>query len=102
MSEEIRTKDQLATPKTDAVAYRARKWHNAPEVTVVPADFAREQERRIAELQRDAARYRWLRHGDNDEAVVRMSGNKRYNYPFLLRNEELDSVIDAKMKEEKS
>lgn len=54
----------------------------------------------IERLRKDAERYRWLRHGDNDEAVVRMSGNKRNNYPFLLRNEELDAVIDAKMKEQ--
>ncbi len=25
---------------------------------------------RVAELERDAARYRWLRHGDNDEKVI--------------------------------
>jgi hypothetical protein len=58
------------------------------------------QRKHIAALQKDAARYRWLRHGDNDEAVIRMSGHKRNNYPFLLRNDELDAVIDAKMKEQ--
>jgi hypothetical protein len=57
-------------------------------------------QRELNEALKDAERYRWLRHGDNDEAVVRMSGNKRNNYPFLLRNDELDAVIDIKMKEQ--
>ncbi len=46
----------------------------------------------------DAMRYRWLRHGDNDEKVL-----KTYTSPsepgeptmFLPRNDELDRLIDA-------
>lgn len=45
---------------------------------------------------RDAARYRWLRHGDNDEGLIRSDGKTQH---WLLRNEELDSAIDAAMKE---
>lgn len=52
---------------------------------------------------RDAARYRWLRQGDNDERALQF-----YPCPsvipdgdptmFLLRNGELDAAIDAAMK----
>lgn len=56
-------------------------------------------------LRRDAERYRWLRHGDNDELVLRspvfsdvaeMAKHLR-DLPdwYLLRNEELDAAIDA-------
>lgn len=47
---------------------------------------------------RDAARYRWLRHGDNDEALLRsystgeVVGSAKV---YLLRNAELDAAIDA-------
>lgn len=48
---------------------------------------------RIAELEKDAARYQWIRHGDNDEIV--MKGDCRGVY--LPRNERLDAAIDAAM-----
>jgi hypothetical protein len=43
------------------------------------------------EQDMDAERYRWLRHGDNDELVLRElpSGGQ-----YLLRNEALDEAID--------
>jgi hypothetical protein len=92
------SKDTLSTPRTDAEESRADEYYEGTRV--VTADFARQLERELSEAFKDAERYRWLRHGDNDEAVIRMSGNKRNNYPFLLRNHELDAVIDAKMKEQ--
>lgn len=62
-------------------------------VVTVPAD-------KLAKLQRKAARYDWLRYGDNDEKAL-----KFYPCPsviadgkptmFLLRNDALDAVIDA-------
>jgi hypothetical protein len=43
-------------------------------------------------LRKDAERYRWLRHGDNDErGAVQRPGVLTY----LLRNEELDACCDA-------
>lgn len=41
----------------------------------------------------DAARYRWLRAGDNDELVIQRQ--YRRVAPFLLRGEKLDAAIDA-------
>lgn len=53
---------------------------------------------RVAELEADAARYRWLRHGDNDERVL-MRGPIHKDYVYLLRAEKLDAAIDAAMKD---
>jgi hypothetical protein len=46
------------TPKTDAAVKNVED--DGVLLDVVLADFAREQERTIAQLQRDAERYRWL------------------------------------------
>ncbi len=51
----------------------------------------------IAEVERDAERYRWLRHGDNDEAVMKSNSG----VSWLLRNKELDATIDAKVTKQK-
>jgi len=48
-------------------------------------------------MKRDAERYRWLRHGDNDEVVLRVTDDTAY----LPRNEELDAAIDAAIKGER-
>ena len=45
--------------------------------------------------QKDAERYRWLRHGDNYKHMFSYSGN---DDAVLFRNEELDAAIDAAMK----
>lgn len=45
-------------------------------------------------LRADAVRYRWLRHGDNDELVF-VQGTA-----WLARNEDLDAAIDAAMAKE--
>lgn len=42
----------------------------------------------------DAQRYRWLRHGDNDEKVL-CNGPVAKDYWYLLRGEKLDAAIDA-------
>lgn len=58
----------------------------------------------LAEAQKDAERYRWLRHGDNDEDIL-MSYSKfsqlRAPTMYLPRNEKLDTAIDAAMNGEK-
>ena len=42
------------------------------------------------DIAKDAARYRWLRHGDNDERVM----NVHLTNVFLPRNKILDEMID--------
>jgi hypothetical protein len=49
---------------------------------------------RIKGLEQDAARYRWLRYGDNDDEVLQFT---KLNTPYLPRNEKLDAAIDAAM-----
>lgn len=47
----------------------------------------------IARDRKDAARYRWLRHGDNDDLVLRNC----LGSVFILRNKELDAAIDKQL-----
>lgn len=56
----------------------------------------------VETLERDAARYQWLRHGDNDEMVMRAYSVFTTGKPshFLERNESLDYLIDAAIKEQ--
>ena len=78
------------------------------DVKYIRADLAAKAEEQIATLtaklgkaELDAGRYRWLRHGNNDELVM-MSTRKR-NIPthvFVLRNEKLDATIDAAIAKE--
>lgn len=49
-------------------------------------------------LRADAARYRWLRQGDNDELVL-CNGPVDKSYWYLPRLGKLDAAIDAAMKE---
>lgn len=53
----------------------------------------------ITDDAKDAARYRWLRHGDNDELVIQ-HGPVEPDYHWLPRNERLDSMIDEAMAKE--
>lgn len=49
-------------------------------------------------LQKDAERYRWLRHGDNDDICIEFADGLDGMYAdqvWLLRGEKLDAVIDA-------
>lgn len=41
--------------------------------------------------EKDAERYRWLRHGDNDERVMAFAEN---GDPYLPRNGDLDKAVD--------
>lgn len=50
-------------------------------------------------LRKDAERYAWLRHGDNDEKVL-CNGPVAKDYWYLPRNERLDAAIDTAMKKE--
>jgi len=47
---------------------------------------------------KDAERYRWLRHGDNDGICIEFAdglGGMYADQVWLLRGEKLDAVIDA-------
>ena len=44
--------------------------------------------KRMRSFEQDAMRYRWLRHGDNDELVL-IDGTE-----YMKRNEDLDEAID--------
>ena len=63
---------------------------------------AEAMEQRAEAAEQDAARYRWLRHGDNDERVMRSYGkdglreyDPRFDGSFVLRNQDLDAAIDT-------
>lgn len=45
-------------------------------------------------LRKDAERYRWLRHGDNDERCIRLTS---HGEPYMLRGELLDGCVDDAM-----
>lgn len=47
-----------------------------------------------AQDAKDAERYQWLRHGDNDEIVLQ-NGPVDMTYWYLPRNEKLDEMIDV-------
>ncbi len=51
----------------------------------------------IDALEVDARRYRWLRHGDNDEEVILYLETGQ---GYLPRNEKLDASIDAALAEQ--
>ena len=52
---------------------------------------------RLAAAEKDAARYWWLRHGDNDEYIIAYADGAD-KFSRLSRNKELDDAIDAAMK----
>lgn len=58
-----------------------------------------EEIERLQTYVKDAERYRWLRHGDNDEQVMDLNGSDDV---YMLRNEKLDTAIDVAMAEENS
>lgn len=57
----------------------------------------------VRALERDAARYRWLRHGDNGEICIEFrEGCDCYgDDAWLLRGDRLDATIDAAIDAEK-
>ena len=86
------------TPKTDAVAFYITNERVQREA--VFADFARAQERRIAELEKDSARYRWIVSADQFhisepiQAMWRKLGVEGRSYPTP---DEWSAAIDASM-----
>lgn len=62
------------------------------------ADEIERLEEELASYKLDAERYRWLRHGDNDELCMGKytyaAGDCRIIEKYLLRNEQLDEKID--------
>lgn len=50
----------------------------------------------VQALRRDAERYTWLKHGDNDEKVL-CNGPVDKTYWYLPRMEKLDQAIDSAM-----
>ena len=89
-------RDALAAIES-ADSYREDKeavcnFHDALTRPIVTALLARFD---AAEL--DAARYRWLRHGDNDEKIIAYADDAD-KFSWLPRNKELDDAIDEAMK----
>jgi hypothetical protein len=107
MSEQLPKDTLSSTPRTDAVA--SDGWSG--DAVAVPVVVARQIERELIEARRalrreenarliavkDADRYRWLRHGDNDELVLRHYIRGSIETTYLPRNEALDAAIDAAM-----
>jgi hypothetical protein len=83
----------------DALRWKARAEAAERQIAALKSQLAAQRERD----GRDAARYRWLRQGDNDEPCLRDGNGKPFDdsehYFFLLRNEELDRAIDAALKD---
>lgn len=52
--------------------------------------------RKLELCERDAERYQWLRHGDNDEQLLHFTDDAGCGTDtvWILRNEELDTAID--------
>ena len=67
--------------------------------TTPQPDKVAELEAKVAELEKDAKRYHWLRHGDNDELVIQ-HGPIAPDYHWLPRNKRLDAMIDKAMEKE--
>jgi hypothetical protein len=100
------------TPLTDQSICRRIEYSGygvdriAVDVSYVEVHDCRAIERELrdelAAARADAQRYRWLRHGDNDEYVLHFSRNTAagFNDVWLPRNEELDAAIDAAMAKE--
>ena len=83
-------------PETwDVRPNEALPLYSAETVRELQAEVERLRAERDA-MAKDAERYRWLRSGDNDEAVLRTV--KRTGEPFMLRVTALDAAIDAAMK----
>lgn len=96
-------------PVGNATLERLREWERDGELLERVWGTLVDQETEIGQLRAaarapadsvlDAMRYRWLRHGDNDEKVLK-TYTSRPSKPgeptmFLPRNDELDRLIDA-------
>lgn len=91
-----------ATP-SPAPCY-ATACHTLVQAEMAIVNLENELDRITAErdaLKLDAQRYRWLRHGDNDEKVL-CNGPVDKDYWYLLRNKKLDDATDEAIAKEKS
>ncbi|MDB5885836.1 MAG: hypothetical protein JWR74_2007 [Polaromonas sp.] len=86
LTEVLAGKDRYNTRLCEEITLGAQRLREAQEA----------QAAEMAALRLDAERYRWLRHGDNDEKVL-CNGPVAKDYWYLLRNEKLDAVIDAEL-----
>lgn len=100
----------FSAPLCELARQLERELAAAKERSKVMEDWAQQEAalRDAAEAERDALRmdaerYRWLRHGDNDEAVLFFTKETSAGTDnvWLLRDESLDAAIDAAMKEPK-
>jgi len=96
---------ELADSYAEEVDYYAKNCFQAnakyEKVSAARAAVATAVEALAAEnkaLREDAERYRWLRHGDNDEVILVPCTWTTTGY--LPRNEELDAAIDAALTKE--
>lgn len=80
---------EIAALKSDLREYMDAAQAEAKEVNRLNVE--------IEALRLDADRYRWLRHGDNDEKVL-CNGPIKKDYWYLLRNEKLDCAIDEELR----
>lgn len=104
LSDYARFKREVSAEERDTLAFA--KWQEQNRIgTHGPGCWAFGRAhyecavREIEALLANAARYRWLRHGDNDEKVL-CNGPVAKDYWYLLRNEKLDDAIDAAMAQE--
>lgn len=86
----------IGDSKKDAID----KWNTRTLMSSQPPfAYAAPPQTQGDDVLRDAMRYRWLRHGDNDEGCVLLyGGGVNDGVAWLLRTEELDAAIDAAMK----
>ena len=76
------------------ICYEARCYPDTTKRLRSALEAPQPEPAEVAALRADAERYRWLRHGDNDEEVLRYQNGVVFD-AYLLRNEELDAAIDA-------
>ena len=99
MDSACRAKAAIAEMQNMAARGAEATAHDLERFVAMLAAAPTTQAREIERLRQDAARYRWLRHGDNDEKVLK-TYTSRPSEPgeptmFLPRNGELDRLIDA-------
>ena len=86
----------LVVDEREAAAIAVRFTDAAKKIDDLTAELAAKTAE-VERLRKDAERYRWLRHGDNDELVlVTYERHTEMTPPcYLPRIEELDAAIDA-------
>ena len=82
--------EELRKCQQDAIALQER-LASAERLAEAEAAVSEELETRLAEAERDAARYRWLRKKVGGEEMERLTGR------WPMSNGEFDGLIDATM-----